>query len=135
MARSKSHKRSHRRKRGGDGSGRLHTAVVGAESNPSVSTTLNTTGNVPSMDGSGPLSNMKGGRRRRHIHSSKCSHARKHIHSSKCSHRRKHRGGSMLATAALPFGLFGLQKFFQKSRVNPLRRIGRSARRTVKRVF
>lgn len=50
-------------------------------------------------------------------------------------HKRSHRGGSMLATAALPFGLFGLQKFFQKSRVNPLRRMGRSARRTVKRVF
>jgi len=49
--------------------------------------------------------------------------------------RRRHRGGSMLATAALPFGLFGLQKFFQKSRVNPLRRMGRSARRTIKRVF
>jgi hypothetical protein len=52
------------------------------------------------------------------------------------SHRhKKRRGGSMLATAALPFGLFGLQKYFQKSRVNPLRRMGRSARRTVKRVF
>ena len=54
----------------------------------------------------------------------------------KRSHRhKKRRGGSMLATAALPFGLFGLQKYFQKSRVNPLRRMGRSARRTVKRVF
>ena len=118
MVRSKSHKRSHRRKRGGNGTGRMHT-IIGAESNPSVGNTLNITGKVPSMDGTGPLSNMKGGRRR--------SHRR--------SHGRKHRGGSMLATAALPFGLFGLQKFFQKSRVNPLRRMGRSARRTVKRVF
>lgn len=57
---------------------------------------------------------------------------RKHKRSRRHSKRR---GGSMLATAALPFGLFGLQKYFQKSRVNPLRRMGRSARRTVKRVF
>ena len=29
-------------------------------------------------------------------------------------HRRKsHRGGNMFATAVLPFGLFGLQKYFQ----------------------
>jgi|LakMenEpi03Aug12_release.lakeMendotaPanAssembly.Ray.scaffolds.fasta_scaffold209346_1 hypothetical protein len=65
------------------------------------------------------------------------SGGRKHRRSRhhKRSHKRRHRGGNMLATAALPFGLFGLQKFFQKSRVNPLRRIGRSARRTVKRVF
>ena len=58
--------------------------------------------------------------------------------SKHCKRSRRHskrRGGSMLATAALPFGLFGLQKYFQKSRVNPLRRMGRSARRTVKRVF
>ena len=120
MARSKSHKRSHRR-RGGSGNGPLQTSIIGAESNPSVGNTLNITGKVPSMDGTGPVSNMKGGRRHRRSH--------------RRSHGRKHRGGSMLATAALPFGLFGLQKYFQKSRVNPFRRIGRSAKRTVKRVF
>ena len=60
--------------------------------------------------------------------------------------RKSHRGGNMLATAVLPFGLFGLQKYFQKSRTNPIRRsarrigrsakrLGRSARRTVKRIF
>jgi hypothetical protein len=65
---------------------------------------------------------------------------------SRRRHHKKHRGGSMLATAVLPFGLFGLQKYFQKSRTNPLRRsarrlgrsarrLGRSAKRTVKRVF
>jgi len=30
--------------------------------------------------------------------------------------RRKRRGGGIIATAALPFGLFGLQKYFQGSR-------------------
>ena len=69
---------------------------------------------------SSPL--LSGGRKHRRSRHHKRSH-------------RKHRGGSMLATAALPFGLFGLQKFFQKSRVNPIRRMGRSARRTIKRVF
>ena len=75
---------------------------------------------------------MSGGRKSRRRH-----HRR---------HHKKHRGGNMLATAVLPFGLFGLQKYFQKSRTNPIRRsarrlgrsarrLGRSAKRTVKRVF
>jgi hypothetical protein len=66
----------------------------------------------------GPQHKLVGGRRR--------SHRRSH---------RKHRGGSMLETALVPFGLFGLQKYFSKSRSNPLKRMGRSARRTIKRVF
>jgi hypothetical protein len=50
---------------------------------------------------------------------------------------KKYRGGSMLATALLPFGLFGLQKFFQKSRKTQrtIKRVGRSAQRTVKRIL
>ena len=129
MAYSKRHshrrRRHHRSRRGGDSLGRVHTDIAsaapyGAESSPSLGTTLDTTGNVRSMDGTGPVSNMKGGRRHHRTH-----------------HRRHHkrRGGSMLATAAVPFGLFGIQKYFQRSRVNPLKRVSRSARRTIKRVF
>jgi len=87
---------------------------------------------------------MSGGRRRSHRrHHSKrhdgmcrqCHHKPQHRHHecSDCHHKR--RGGSMLGTALLPFGLFGLQKYFQKSRVNPLKKLGRSAKRTVKRIF
>ena len=54
---------------------------------------------------------------------------------------RKHKGGSALTTALLPFGLFGLHKFFQRSRKTQrqVKRIGRSVKRTatktVKRVL
>jgi hypothetical protein len=48
---------------------------------------------------------------------------------------RKHKGGSVMATALLPFGLFGLQKFFQKSSKTQrrIKRIGRTATRTATR--
>ena len=54
---------------------------------------------------------MTGGRR----------HRRTHKHSNKCKHTKrrssKRRGGAgILATAALPFGLLGLNNFFGKKR-------------------
>lgn len=39
--------------------------------------------------------------------------------------RRKRRGGGVIATAALPFGLFGLQKLYQGRRTNKTRKYRR----------
>ena len=47
------------------------------------------------------------GGRRKHRHTKNCRHSRK-------THRRSKRGGMGLGEAILPFGLFGLQKLFQK---------------------
>jgi hypothetical protein len=43
---------------------------------------------------------------------------RKHYRGGKKHHssKRRHHGGSLLETALVPFGLFGLQKFFQGTR-------------------
>ena len=59
------------------------------------------------------IKEMTGGRRRRHHRTHKCS--------KKCKHAKrrgtKRRGGAgILATAALPFGLLGLNNFFGKKR-------------------
>ena len=55
-----------------------------------------------SVDGSGDVSpaEMTGGRRRRHRHSSSCKHS-------------KGKGGGLLATAAVPVGLYALQRYFK----------------------
>jgi hypothetical protein len=45
-------------------------------------------------------SEMSGGRRRRHRHSSSCKHS-------------KGKGGGLLATAAVPVGLYALQRYFK----------------------
>jgi len=104
MARSRSHKR------GGSGS-------------PINSSNITTMDDGKGAGRSGTVqpaseqveSKMHGGRRSRRRH-----------------HKRKsHRGGNMFATAVLPFGLFGLQKYFQKTRGG--RRAHRSSKRTVKR--
>ena len=57
------------------------------------------------------LENQAGGRksRRKHRHTKKCRHMKK------TRKTRKH-GGGVLSTAILPFGLFGLQKYFQRNR-------------------
>jgi uncharacterized protein YndB with AHSA1/START domain len=49
------------------------------------------------------------GGRRKHRHTKNCRHSRK-------TQRRSKRGGMGLGEAILPFGLFGLQKLFQKRR-------------------
>ena len=52
---------------------------------------------------------------KKHHKKSHKKHAKKHFCGHKKHHKRHHkkRGGSMVATAALPFGLLALQKFFQ----------------------
>jgi hypothetical protein len=55
------------------------------------------------------LAQQSGGKKHR---SRRHRGGKKHHRSSK----RHHRGGSMLETALVPFGLFGLQKFFQGTR-------------------
>jgi hypothetical protein len=112
MTRRSRSRKSHRRHRGGA------ETTMDIDVKPEAMMPLNPADFIPSTKEFGRTTTV-GGRRK---------HKRSRRHS-------KRRGGSMLATAALPFGLFGLQKYFQKSRVNPLRRMGRSARRTVKRVF
>ena len=113
MTRRSRSRKSHRRHRGGA----EHTMDMGVKPEPESMIPLSPA-SISDTKEFGRNTTV-GGRRK---------HKRSRRHS-------KRRGGSMLATAALPFGLFGLQKYFQKSRVNPLRRMGRSARRTVKRVF
>jgi hypothetical protein len=56
------------------------------------------------------LENQTGGRksRRKHRHTKKCGHMKK------MRKTRKHGGTGIISTALLPFGLFGLQKYFQR---------------------
>ena len=54
-------------------------------------------------------------------------------------HCRRRRGGGVLATAALPFGIFGLQKFFQTRRgrkdlKSASKTIGKTSKRAIKSV-
>jgi hypothetical protein len=58
------------------------------------------------------LDGQSGGRksRRKHRHTKKCRHVKKSRKS------RKHGGNGVISTALLPFGLFGLQKYFQRNR-------------------
>lgn len=99
-----------------------------------------------SMDGPG----MTGGRRRRRTakrhhkkharRHHKKSHKKHHKKSAKRHHKKharrhhKKRGGSVVATAALPFGLLALQKFFQtrKGRKD-LKKASKTVKRTVRR--
>jgi hypothetical protein len=80
------------------------------------------------------LLNQAGGRRRRR-HSSK--------HHKKSSKRRHHRrksakkggDGGIIATAAVPFGLLALQRYFKGSKTakKDVRKIGSSVKRTFRR--
>jgi hypothetical protein len=90
---------------------------------------------------------MSGGRRRsrrsrHHRKSHKRTHrgGKKHRHSKKCGHTKKSRGGEgILATAAVPFGLTFLNKYFKNRkpsgefsrRTGQLRRTGRRFRRAL----
>ena len=71
---------------------------------------------------------------KKHHKKSHKKHAKKH---HKKHHKRHHkkRGGSMVATAALPFGLLALQKFFQtrKGRKD-LKKASKSVRKTARKV-
>ena len=58
------------------------------------------------------LDNQMGGRktRKHHRHTKKCRHMKK------SRKTRKYGGNGVISTALLPFGLFGLQKYFQRNR-------------------
>ena len=60
------------------------------------------------------IEGQSGGRRsRKHKHTANCRHNKK---SRKTRKGRKYGGDGVVATAMLPFGLFGLQKYFQRNR-------------------
>ncbi len=68
---------------------------------------------------------MTGGRRRKHRHSKRCSHKNKH-----------HKGGDgVLATAAVPFGLLALQRYFKGSKTSKrgVHNLGNAFKRTFRR--
>jgi hypothetical protein len=132
-------RRQHRKmKRGGDGGqgGQPKTAPATNTSGPSVKdlgdlSAVSMNGNTilelkpPAASGS-----AQSGGRRRHRHSKKCGHSYKK--------KTSKRGGGALSTALLPFSLFGIQKLFQKSRkapTNAVKRMGKYANRTIKRIF
>lgn len=98
-AKNRSAKRQHRIKRGGN------PAEVSHETEKPVDAEV--------VEETTEVEEMTGGRRRRHHRTHKCS--------KKCKHTKrrstKRRGGAgILATAALPFGLLGLNNFFGKKR-------------------
>lgn len=79
---------------------------------------------------------------KKHHKSHKKHHKKHHKKSHKKHHAKKHhkkhhkkRGGSVVATAALPFGLLALQKFFQtrKGRKD-LKKASKSVRKTARKV-
>lgn len=92
--------RRHRMKRGGGGGGDSEVRPHGA---------IDVNLDINESTGAVKLDNQTGGRksRRHHRHSKKCNHSRK-------SRKTRKHGGGVLATALLPFGLFGLQKYFQR---------------------
>ena len=99
--------RRHRMKRGGGGD---------SEVRPHGTTDLNMGELHEITDSSGKMSleldNQTGGRksRRKHRHTKNCRHVKK------SRKTRKHGGEGVVTTALLPFGLFGLQKYFQRNR-------------------
>jgi len=70
---------------------------------------------------------------KKHHKKSGKKHHKKHHKKSGKKHRAR-RGGSMVSTAALPFGLLAIQKFFQtrKGRKD-LKRMNKSVRKTARR--
>jgi hypothetical protein len=72
---------------------------------------------------------ITGGSRRRRKHGKKHGSKRKH---------RKHKGGNtVLATAAVPFGLLALQRYFKGSKTSKkgVAKMGRSFKRTFRRRY
>ena len=110
---NRSAKRQHRMKRGGNPS------EVSHETEKPVDTEV--------VEETADVEEMTGGRRRRRHRTHKCS--------KKCKHTKrrsaKRRGGAgILATAALPFGLLGLNNFFGKKRSSKRHRGRRHSRRS-----
>jgi hypothetical protein len=100
--------RRHRMKRGG-GSGDSEARPHGA-SDATMEGLNEMTDSVGKM--TLDLDSQTGGRksRRKHRHTKKCRHMKK------SRKTRKHGGEGVISTALLPFGLFGLQKYFQRNR-------------------
>ena len=82
---------------------------------------------------------IKGGRRTHHKRRA-TKNKRRHHCTKNCRHKRRtqhkrRKGGSILATAALPFGLFGLQKLFQKGRTRrQVRRVGKALKKDIRKL-
>lgn len=134
--------RKHRKtsKRGGDGSGaqpKTVPAVPAPATTPSsvnlgMLTEVTNKHGVTNLEINPPSStSAQAGGRRKHRHSKKCGH------SYKSKRRSRVHGGGLLSTALLPFSLFGIQKLFQKSRTakNDVNRVGKYAKRTIKRIL
>ena len=123
--RSRSSRRRSSRMRGGSGAdGRSKTSDATAAATPATTQKVDLGDLVEykNPDGSAALvltpdntastttaTASQSGGRRKHRHTKNCRHSRK-------THRRSKRGGMGLGEAILPFGLFGLQKLFQKRR-------------------
>jgi len=103
-AKNRSAKRHHRMKKGGNPS------EVSHETEKPVDTEV--------VEETTEVEEMTGGRRRRHRRTHKCSKKCKHTKRRGTKRRgTKRRGGAgILATAALPFGLLGLNNYFGKKR-------------------
>ena len=115
-AKNRSAKRQHRMKKGG---------------NPATFDTVEESVAVEE-----PVEEMTGGRRRRHrTHkcSKKCRHAKRRSTKRRSTKRRG--GAGILATAALPFGLLGLNNLFSKKRSTKRSHGRRHSRKHHKRSF
>jgi hypothetical protein len=73
--------------------------------------------------------------KRRTHHKRRATHHKHRTHHKRRTHRKRRKGGSVLATAALPFGLFGLQKLFQKGRTRrQVRRVGKVLKKDLRKL-
>lgn len=110
------------RQYGGEG---LEGQKMGADAPPAATGGMNTTGAMPTTD---PTQPMTGGRRRRHRRSTK-------RHSRRRSRGKKGGDAGIISTAAVPFGLLALQRYFKGSKTSKrgMRKMGRSFKRTFRR--
>ena len=76
---------------------------------------------------------MGGGKRRTHMRKSKKSRGSKKSHRSKKSRRSMKKGGGVISTAMVPFGLLGLQRLLKSRKSNKHHKRSKSAHRTRRR--
>ena len=84
-----------------------------------------------------PAKDGQNGGKRKHRRTAKKHHKKSHKKHHKKSHKKRHKkkGGSVLAKAALPFGLLALQKFFQTRKgKKDLHKATKTLRKTAKKV-
>ena len=83
---------------------------------------------TPATDAASPTPPMTGGRRRRHRRSTK-------RHSRRRSRGKKGGDAGIISTAAVPFGLLALQRYFKGSKTSKrgMQKMGRSFKRTFRR--